>query len=104
MTRDAGARILLDGSPTIGDQRCRRSGFFGFCFGDVSRLARKSLLASELHNVVAAGVPSFGDIIRSFCRWPVATVAGNAGRTACASAQNGADFCLVLLVMGHKWN
>jgi hypothetical protein len=71
MRRGVGGRTAADGD--AGFVSCRRSAliktvwrsrFFEFCFRPRRSRVRKSLPQNRLHNVVPAGVPSFGDIIR----------------------------------------
>jgi hypothetical protein len=77
------------------DKWLGRSKFFAYCFRPSPSRGRKSFGSQRLHFVAAAGVPIFGDIIHSFCRFRLAESPCFPVRAAFASRQNEASFCRI---------
>jgi hypothetical protein len=63
-----GGSILLGDSSTEHDKWLWRSEIFVFCRRGFWDLVRKSIAGWMFHLVATAGVPTFGNIIRPFCR------------------------------------
>jgi hypothetical protein len=81
---------------TFCDNRLWRSRFSAFSFRLTLSVQRKSFRGPRLHFVGTAGGPSFSDIIREFCRSPLATRPGNPVELALGRRQKGTAFCFVL--------
>jgi hypothetical protein len=63
-----GGSILLGASSTVRDKWLWRSEILAFCRRGFWDLVRKSIAGWMFHLVATAGVPTFGNIIRPFCR------------------------------------
>ena len=87
---------FVGGTPTCGDKIVWRSGFFEFCFGVGVLVIRKSFSGRRMHLVEAGGAPSFGDIIRAFCRPRAAQHARISESRAPTRRQNGGSYCLIM--------